>query len=239
MAVVCYNVGVTNTCSRGKTKLPMLYKITSLVCHQAPSRTLVLAGTLMPLCARCTGIYSGFLVGALYQVLLFDRGGTRLPGTSISLTSLGLILLLAVDGVASRLGASLPGNSTRLLLGLLGGFSISLLAVPLLNRFVRVSGTDGPVIRGWKPYLRGLILIAVLFAAHFVGSRAPLYTLSYTSTAGLTAAYLVTTVTAAAAITRWPSSGHTPGKMLLFICLSILLLALEVCLLQLTAGARN
>ncbi len=162
----------------------------------------------MPLCARCTGIYSGFLIGALYQVALFERRGTQLPGRSISLISLGLVLLLAADGIASRFGASLPGNSTRLLLGLLGGFSISLLAVPLLNRFVRISGTDSPVIRGWKPYLRGLVMIAVSFAAHFAGSRALFYSLSYASVVGLAATYVLVAATAAAAITGWPSRRH-------------------------------
>jgi uncharacterized membrane protein len=36
-----------------------------LVCHGLPSRCLVLFGTPMPICARCTAIYGGLIAGAL------------------------------------------------------------------------------------------------------------------------------------------------------------------------------
>ena len=41
--------------------------IGSLVCHQAPYRTIQIGGKFLPLCSRCTGIYLGFLLGILYQ----------------------------------------------------------------------------------------------------------------------------------------------------------------------------
>src|SRR5258708_19767260 len=36
-----------------------------LVCHGIPSRCLLLFGVPMPICARCTAIYGGLIVGAL------------------------------------------------------------------------------------------------------------------------------------------------------------------------------
>ncbi|MFH1820931.1 MAG: DUF2085 domain-containing protein [Methanobacteriota archaeon] len=38
----------------------MLEYTSFLVCHQIPERTLSIGGKLLPLCARCTGIYCGF-----------------------------------------------------------------------------------------------------------------------------------------------------------------------------------
>lgn len=49
----------------GDTLVVHLYSFFSKVCHQFPSRSFTVAGHVLPVCARCTGIYSGFLIGAL------------------------------------------------------------------------------------------------------------------------------------------------------------------------------
>lgn len=39
-----------------------------VVCHQRPERSFVLAGTTLPVCARCTGLYVGAAVSAIAVV---------------------------------------------------------------------------------------------------------------------------------------------------------------------------
>ncbi len=217
----------------GEARTPMIQEICSLACHQAAARTLFLAGRMLPLCARCTGIYAGFLIGAAYQAALPGRNGRQLPIRPVSAASLVLILLLAGDGIAARWGASLPGNPARALLGLGGGFSLSLFAVPLFNRFVRASRTDSPVISGWKTYVPGLLLTAALSASLLWDTGAVFRLWSLASMAGLAATYLVTNAAAAAAILRWPSRPHTAASAALLAAAVALLLAVEALLLKL------
>jgi Predicted membrane protein (DUF2085) len=42
-----------------------VYSIGSLVCHQLPARSFHLWAVQMPVCARCTGIYLGAVIGAV------------------------------------------------------------------------------------------------------------------------------------------------------------------------------
>ncbi len=237
MSAVCYNAWEAGCAHKGGASLPVLYDLVSYVCHQADSRTLSLAGRILPLCARCTGIYAGFLIAAAYQAVLPGRNGRQLPARPVSAASLVLILLLAADGVAARWGASLPGNPARVLLGLGGGFSLSLFAVPLFNRFVRASRTDSPVIGGWKAYVPGLLVTAALSASLLSDAGAAFHLWSMASTAGLAATYLVTNAAAAAAILRWPSRPHTAGRTALLAAAVALLLAAEALLLKMASGA--
>ncbi len=53
---------------RGTTRFATagaVYLAGRLVCHQQASRSFHLAGTQLPVCARCTGLYVGAVAGAL------------------------------------------------------------------------------------------------------------------------------------------------------------------------------
>jgi uncharacterized membrane protein len=51
------------------------YAIGALVCHQRPERSFHLLGAQLPVCARCTGVYAGAALTAIYAVL--SRGGSE------------------------------------------------------------------------------------------------------------------------------------------------------------------
>lgn len=46
----------------------------SLICHQRPERSFAYAGTAMPVCARCAGLYVGGAVGAMAWLLIGGVG---------------------------------------------------------------------------------------------------------------------------------------------------------------------
>lgn len=101
----------------------------------AQSHNLHVGGVQFPLCARDSGIYLGLMV--TLGVIAW-RGRWRagqLPPLPISLTLLGLIVIMSVDGVNSTVAelgwgaAYLPRNDLRLITGL--GFGVAM-AVGLL-----------------------------------------------------------------------------------------------------------
>jgi uncharacterized membrane protein len=110
------------------------------VCSQLSAHSFFVAGHQLPLCARCTGIYLGFLVGVGGMALLGKLGGCRWPPRTVTAVLLLSIAAMAGDGVNS-LTSSLPEavrayeptNMLRLITGIAAGTSLALLEVPLLN----------------------------------------------------------------------------------------------------------
>ena len=90
------------------------------VCHQDPARSLVIAGALLPVCARCTGIYLGFLAG--WSLRLFRRGPARDRRLPTALLLAG-IAPLVIDGFANGAGLFNTPPAVRLLTGLLFGLA--------------------------------------------------------------------------------------------------------------------
>ncbi len=111
----------------------IVYKISSLVCHQHPERCLEIGGRLLPLCARCTGIYAGFLLAFLAVWIYSARN--RFPGCEKQVCLLAGFILLAfiAEGFLSWKNLACAGNNLRFLSGLYGGASLGILVFHLLN----------------------------------------------------------------------------------------------------------
>jgi uncharacterized membrane protein len=77
------------------------------VCHQIPQRCLWIAGTPMPVCARCAGIYFGALA-ALITRAQWRRNGLLAAGAMVALDvaseAIGLRPAIAVLRVATGFG---------------------------------------------------------------------------------------------------------------------------------------
>lgn len=87
------------------------------LCHGIESRCFHLGGVPMPVCARCTGLYVGFLIG-IGLVGAF-RKLQRVPIPSALI--IALVLPLVVDGVTQALGVRTSSNELRFFTGLLAG----------------------------------------------------------------------------------------------------------------------
>lgn len=118
------------------------------VCHQIDARSFHIEGRALPLCARCSGMYLGFITGLVFLGLTRRRSG-GMPSLKILLILGVLGLAFAVDGLNSYLhffpdapGLYEPNNTLRLLTGT--GVGIAIAAV-LYPAFIQTT------LRSWQP----------------------------------------------------------------------------------------
>ncbi|MDP2916017.1 MAG: DUF2085 domain-containing protein [Candidatus Aminicenantes bacterium] len=104
--------------SRSSGLSPFLYACFAPICHQIPSRSFELCGFPMAVCARCLGIYVGFLAGMVLYPIRRDFAGGRLPKTSLFLTVSAPIVL---DAAANVLRLWDTPNLLRFFFGFLWG----------------------------------------------------------------------------------------------------------------------
>lgn len=145
--------------------LELLHWLGYGVCHQIPERTIHLAGQALPLCARCSGIYLGAVIGFAFMLASGRARSSIMPPVRVLVVLLAFVGLFAVDGLNSYLtffpGAPhlyQPQNWLRLTTGTLHGLAISFIVMPVFS-FTLWKETDA------QPVLRGLKELAALVAA--------------------------------------------------------------------------
>lgn len=97
------------------------------VCHRIPERALPLAGTLMPICSRCAGIFAGLAIGAVIA-----RPHLTLARTLVLIGIASALMVL--DVVTQDLGIHPIWHPTRIATGIAVGY---VLAVGLLSTLRR------------------------------------------------------------------------------------------------------
>jgi uncharacterized membrane protein len=108
------------------------------VCHQIHTHSFTIGGHQLPLCARCTGIYLGAILG-LALLTRLRRRSIRLPSGAM-LPVLGLFFVsMVADGLNSTAEAIGPAglwdtdNITRIVTGALSGLSVAFFIFPVFN----------------------------------------------------------------------------------------------------------
>jgi uncharacterized membrane protein len=136
------------------------------LCHQIPARSFVAGGVQLPVCARDTGIYVGFVLSLLVMAAL-DRGRRRseLPQMPVLAIGGALVLAMAWDGVTSYAGLRATSNDLRLATGLMCGWALPMVVVPLVNSQLWIRSDPGRVLSGWREVLVWLAALPVAFAA--------------------------------------------------------------------------
>ncbi len=103
-----------------------VYAAGSVVCHQLPARSFALWSAKLPVCARCTGIYTG---GAVASTLIAGRGAGR-DAARMTRTRARSVLAIAAAPTVATLAwewttGNTPANAVRALAGLPIGAAVA------------------------------------------------------------------------------------------------------------------
>jgi uncharacterized membrane protein len=175
----------------GPSLLDRLRWLDSGICAQLPTHSFYPGNERLPLCARNTGIYLGFIT-TLLTLCVTGRGrAQRLPPWPIIIFLLLAILAMVIDGFNSfllDLGLAhlyQPHNLLRLATGLITGLALAILALPPLNYLFWHGYNEKRSVSSWSallPLIPGLILCFFAVASQNV---LVLYPIALLSTIGL------------------------------------------------------
>ncbi len=165
------------------------------VCHRIDARSFHIGTRQLPLCARCSGMYLGALLGLVFLTLTVSkRAGMPSKGLFVPLGL--LVIAFGVDGVNSYftlmrgIGTPLfssiptlyePNNTLRLLTGTGMGLVIAVVIFPAFNQTLRADWDPRPALRGWRALGILLALALVMDLVMLTESPVVLYPLAILS----------------------------------------------------------
>ena len=163
------------------------------VCHRIDVRSFHLGERALPLCARCSGMYLGAVIGLVYQAFSARRKAGMPPRTVWIGVGI-LVLLFGLDGINSYLRLFLtepllyePNNTLRLLTGTGMGLSIAIVLFPAINQTVWRQQDYRPAVPGLATLAVLLALGLALAALVLTGNPLVLYPLALISAGGVLA----------------------------------------------------
>jgi uncharacterized membrane protein len=92
-----------------------LYAVFSPTCHQIPSRCFYAFGHPMAVCARCLGVYSGFLLGMV--IFPFTKGFSKISMPKVN-TLIIMSIPIFIDVTGNFLGLWASSDWVRLVTGI-------------------------------------------------------------------------------------------------------------------------
>jgi len=134
------------------------------LCHQLPERSFFAGGFQLPVCARDTGIYLGFVLGLLALKLIHrDERPTELPRWPILALMAAFIAVMGYDGVTSYLGLRESTNDLRLVTGMLTGWALAGITLPMVNGQLWRHAGGGRVLSSSMRLAYWLLLLTASF----------------------------------------------------------------------------
>jgi len=105
----------------------VIYFFFSKICHQIPERSFYLFGKQLAVCSRCTGLYFGFLIGAILYPLFFKLDQVKILSPKYLLIAsipIGIDISIRIFHIAENTFTS------RLITGLILGAMTIIFIVP-------------------------------------------------------------------------------------------------------------
>ena len=174
----------------GSSLLDRLRWLDSGICAQLPTHSFYPGGERLPLCARNTGIYLGFIV-TLLTLYITGRGrAQRLPPwpmVAVLASGVGILIIDGLNSFLLDLGLPhlyQPHNSIRLATGLITGLALVTLSLPVMNRLFWRTHNEQRSIASWSMLLSFIPALILCFFAVISQSAFVLYPIALLSTAG-------------------------------------------------------
>ncbi len=212
----------------GTSLLSRISWLDSGICAQIASHSFYPGGERLPLCARNTGIYLGFLV-TLTTLCGKGRGRAQnIPPLPLLIVLIGGVAVLAVDGINSFLldvGSHYlyqPNNYLRLATGLVTGLAMALLVLPLLNRLFWRGFNEERSVTSWQELLQYIPMLIVCFFVVASQNALILYPIALLSTTGILAALSSLNLIALVGISRRDETFERYRELLPFLGLALL-----------------
>jgi uncharacterized membrane protein len=148
------------------------------VCHRITSHSFLIDGQQFPLCARCTGMYLGALLGLAFQAAQGRLG--KMPSLKTYFLLGLLVAAFGIDGVNSYLhffpqAPSLyqPQNWLRLVTGTGMGLAMVAVLLPAFHQTMWKTWTSRSAVSSGKQLavlfaLAGLLIVSVLSGVPFI-----------------------------------------------------------------------
>jgi uncharacterized membrane protein len=111
--------------------LNLFDKIGFSVCHQIPERTITFGETDMPVCARCMGIYIGFMFSIILMLIIYRKKESGFPPIYVIILSIVFIISAGIDGLLSYMKVYETNNIIRIITGYVSGLGISVICYPV------------------------------------------------------------------------------------------------------------
>lgn len=217
------------------------------VCHQLDERSFHVNGQRLPLCARCSGMYLGAVLGVVYLTLTQPRRGGLPPRSVLAVLAL-LGLAFAVDGGNSYLylmkqtwGARLeflpnlyiPNNSLRVLTGTGVGLGLAVAVFLSFNQTMWRRWDDRPILGGWKQFVLLLALGLGMALLVLTEWEAVLYPAAFLSAGGVLLLLTMVYAMLWTMLMRQENSYETLGGMWLAILAGLTIALLQIVLIDL------
>jgi uncharacterized membrane protein len=141
------------------------------VCHRISDRSFHIGDRQLPLCARCSGMYLGAMIGLTYQAIT-GRKRQNFPRWSVGIPLILFVIAFGVDGANSYLylvksvapgvvenipNLYIPNNVLRILTGSGMGLGLAVILYPAFNQSVWKEAEEKPALN-WK----GLLIIIAI-----------------------------------------------------------------------------
>lgn len=218
------------------------YKLDALgfaVCHQIHTHSITLAGHQLPLCARCTGIYLGAIIGLALLTRLRSRS-IKLPARSL-FPFLGLFFAaMVLDGTNSIMQTLGSGfwettNLTRLVTGGLSGLAVAFVFYPIFNMSAwhRNSARLQSVLARPIELLPYLVPTALLLTLVFSRADWLLYPISILSIGGMLALLTMSCTVFVLIATRREGKARSAADLVTPILIGIAITLIMLTLLSL------
>lgn len=209
------------------------------ICHRIASHSLTIGGRQLPLCARCSGIYLGALVGLITLVAAGRSRAGRLPPLPVLLMLIGGSILMGIDGVNSYL-TLFPGlphlyepqNELRLITGALHGLTLSAIFLPLFNNVVWRETDDTPSLHDAHELLALILLAGLVVSLALTETPVLLYPLAVLSAIGVVVMLSLVNTMIALVLSRRANTATGWGQVWPFALAGVTLTFVEIGLID-------